>query len=93
MVPPTAVEYFKKFLNQSNNKKMVATSKKLLKEMETSLTKPTTSGKLRHYEVWDGWILIEGDVIVPGDTMLTIKPGSIVMFAPLSSRYEAKIVK
>jgi parallel beta-helix repeat protein len=88
---PTAVEYFKIFLNLSNNKKMIATSKKLLTEMETSLTKPTTSGKLKHYEVWDGWILIEGDVIVPRNIVLTIKPGSIVMFAPLSSRYEAKM--
>lgn len=42
----------------------------------------TKSGTLTHDEIWSGVIHITGDVIVPkGKTLLTIEPGTMVMFA------------
>ena len=87
----SSISSFNKFLSGATDKKMITAAKKLLTQMENDLGKPTTAGRLKHYEVWEGWILIDGDVVVPKDMVLTIKPGSLVMFSPLTSRYDAKI--
>lgn len=90
---PSAVDSLELFLKSATEKtsrKTSKTAKKLIKVMAEALAKPTTSGKLKHSEVWEGWMLIKGDVIVPKGLSLTIKPGSLIMFTPLSSIYDGK---
>ncbi len=88
---PSAVKSLDTFLKVSSDKKMLKSAKKLIRDMAKVLSKPTTVGTMKTYEVWDGWILIDGDVTIPKNIVLTIKPGSLVMFAPLSSRRDEKI--
>jgi parallel beta-helix repeat protein len=85
----SSISNFEKFLKEATDRKMIIAAKKLIKDMSEAISKPTTYGKLKHYETWEGWVLIDSDVIVPEDIVLTIKPGTLVMFTPLSSFFDA----
>ncbi len=88
---PEALKTFEKFLRLAKkDNKMVSRAKRIIRRIAPAISKPTTSGKLKNYEVWEGWILVNGDVIVPEGVVLKIKPGALVMFSPLSSNYDEK---
>lgn len=49
--------------------------------LPASVWAATTSGELRTDETWEGLVLITGDVVVPANRVLTIKPNALIRFA------------
>ena len=88
---PSSVESLTKYLklaSETGDQKRLKAVNKIVNNMSAALSKPTTSGVLKNYEIWEGWIRIDGDVIVPKNIVLTIKPGALIMFKPNYSKFD-----
>jgi parallel beta-helix repeat protein len=48
----------------------------------SQVSNQTTSGRMMEDEIWQGEILITGDVEVPAGVTLTIEPGTVIRFTP-----------
>ncbi len=53
----------------------------------------TTRGRLKHSEVWYGNIQLTGDLIVPENIELRIKPGTQIQFSSRRSSYDFSVMR